>query len=53
MKTVEEIKEELSKMRECLKDENGYLASETYGYILGLEYVLEDSENADSEHIQM
>ena len=53
MKTVEEIKEELSEMSECLKDENGYLASETYGYIQALEWVLEDNKDADSEHIQM
>jgi hypothetical protein len=51
MKTVEEIKEELSEMREYLKDESGYLASETYGYILALEWVLEDNENANSEHL--
>lgn len=42
MKTEEEIKEDLAEMRECLKDENGYLASETYGYIRALEWVLED-----------
>ena len=43
MKTEEAIKEELSEMRKCLKDdENGYLASETYGYIRALEWVLED-----------
>lgn len=29
-------------VRECLKDENGYLASETYGYIQALKWVLED-----------
>lgn len=45
MKTVEEIKEELSEMRECLKDESGYLANETYGYILALEWVLEDNKD--------
>ena len=42
MKTEEEIKEDLERMRECLKEENGYLASETYGYIQALEWVLKE-----------
>lgn len=42
MKTEEEIKEDLERMRECLKDESGYLASVTYGYITALEWVLEE-----------
>ena len=48
MKTVNEIKEEIEQMSECLKDENGYLASETYGYIQALKWVLEDSEDENT-----
>ena len=44
MRSEEEIREEIKEMQECLKDENGYLASETYGYIQALEWVLEDTD---------
>lgn len=40
MRTEEEIREELQQAREDIKDEDGYIASETYGYILGLQFAL-------------
>ena len=44
MKSEEEIKEEIKEMQECLKKESGYLASESFGYIQALKWVLEEQE---------
>lgn len=44
MKTEQEIREEIKEMQECLKDESGYLATETYGYIQALKWVLGEEE---------
>ena len=42
MKSEEEIRNEIKEMQKCLKNESGYLASETYGYIQALKWVLEE-----------
>lgn len=42
MKSEEEIKDEIYRMRKCLKEERVALASEVYGYIQALEWVLQE-----------
>lgn len=45
MRTEEEIREELKQFEEDIKDEAGYLAEESYGYILALKWVLEEGDD--------